>query len=103
MLLAVDYRLDAVKQVVIVAPGGRAGAEPLLAVLRQRFVPNRVVAVTEPGGAQAELAELVPLVAGKSARDGRATAYVCIDRVCDLPTTEPEELARQLAEVVKLP
>jgi len=26
--------------------------------------------------------------------DGKATAYVCVDRTCQLPTTEPEELAK---------
>ena len=31
--------------------------------------------------------------------NGRATAYVCEGRVCDLPTTDLEVVARQIAKV----
>jgi len=36
--------------------------------------------------------------AGKTAIDGKATAYVCIATTCGLPVTEAEDLAQQLAE-----
>ena len=36
--------------------------------------------------------------AGKTAIDGKATAYVCIGTTCGLPVTEAEDLAQQLAE-----
>jgi hypothetical protein len=41
-------------------------------------------------------AALVPLVEGKFARDGVATAYVCENRICELPTTDPAVFARQI-------
>ena len=43
--------------------------------------------------AQAE----VPLLAGRPALEGRATAYVCEHFVCQRPVTEPADLAAQLA------
>jgi uncharacterized protein YyaL (SSP411 family) len=61
-----------------------------------------VLAVVREGAAQDALAALVPLVAEKKARGGRATAYVCERRVCALPTADPDELARQLAGVAPL-
>jgi uncharacterized protein len=39
----------------------------------------------------------VPLLADRPALEGRATAYVCEHFVCQLPVTEPEALAAQLA------
>jgi len=39
------------------------------------------------------------LLDGKTARDGRATAYVCENRICDLPTTDPAVFATQIATV----
>lgn len=45
---------------------------------------------------------LVPLLQGKVARNGQATAYVCERRVCKLPTADPEEFARQIQKVEPL-
>jgi uncharacterized protein YyaL (SSP411 family) len=41
-------------------------------------------------------AGLIPLLADRPTRDGRATAYVCKGYACRDPTTDPEGLARQL-------
>jgi uncharacterized protein YyaL (SSP411 family) len=42
----------------------------------------------------------VPLLLGRQAIDGRATAYVCRGFACQRPTTEPADLARQLQTAV---
>jgi hypothetical protein len=97
MLLAVDFRTDAVKEIILVAPeGDTAAIEPFADRLRAVFVPNRVMAVVSES-TRAEHAALVPLVRDKVPRGGKATAYVCERRVCELPTTDPEVFARQLA------
>jgi uncharacterized protein YyaL (SSP411 family) len=38
------------------------------------------------------------LVKGKTAQDGEVTAYVCKNRVCRYPTSDPKVFAKQLAE-----
>ena len=40
----------------------------------------------------------VALLAGKKALEGRATAYVCRNYACQAPTSDPEELRRQLEQ-----
>ena len=65
-------------------------------------MPNRVLVVVAEGGEQARLAALVPLVADKTAAGGKATAYVCERRVCELPTSDPAVFARQLEKVTPL-
>ena len=100
MLLALDYRLDTPKEIVVVAPRSRAEAAPFLAELRTRFVPNFTLSVV---AGHDDLGGLVPLVEGKIALDGKVTAYVCENRVCDLPTTDPAVFARQIARVRPLP
>ena len=96
MLLAVDFHTDSPKEIVIVAPAGPEQAEPFLVRLRGVFLPNRVVAVAVEGKHLESLSEIVPLLAGKIARDGKATAYVCERGICDLPTTDPEVFERQI-------
>jgi uncharacterized protein YyaL (SSP411 family) len=38
----------------------------------------------------------VPWITGKVAQQDRVTAYVCENRVCALPTTDPEVFAGQI-------
>jgi uncharacterized protein YyaL (SSP411 family) len=103
MLTALDFYSDKAKEIIIAVPHDHVEAGPFLTKLAQTFLPNSVVAVVRDGSDQAALAPLVPLVAEKEARNGRATAYVCERRVCDLPTADPDVFARQLAKVEPIP
>jgi uncharacterized protein YyaL (SSP411 family) len=63
-------------------------------VVRSRFLPNAVLALGRPGDAEA--AEMVPLLRGRTTVDAQPTAYVCERFACRLPVTQPEQLAEQL-------
>ncbi|MBI4515996.1 MAG: DUF721 domain-containing protein [Deltaproteobacteria bacterium] len=101
MLLAVDYQLDTPKEIVVVVPSTRGQADPFLVPLRTTFLPNRSLTIVASDDV-ATLAKRVPLVEGKIARGGKATAYVCERRVCALPTTDPAVFAKQIAKVTPL-
>ncbi len=101
MLLALDYRLDLAKQIVIVSPGSRADAKPLLDALARAYVPNRMLAVVTGDGTT--IAEKIPLVERKTPQQGKPTAYVCERGACELPTSDPEVFAKQIAKVRPLP
>ena len=81
--LFVGIRLPIDKGILIV------GA--LLRVIFEPFLPNKIVAGAD-GGLPAE----IPLLEGRAARSGRATAYVCEHYVCQAPTSDPDELRAQL-------
>jgi uncharacterized protein YyaL (SSP411 family) len=101
LLGALDFRLDRPKQIVIVTARG-GDAEPFFARMRATYLPNHVVAVVDEAD-RTGVSQLVPLVADKVARGGRATAYVCEGRVCALPTSDPEVFAQQITRVEPLP
>ncbi|NOY25757.1 MAG: thioredoxin domain-containing protein [Oligoflexia bacterium] len=86
-LLAVDWHLDKPKEIVLVTPQDRSQAAPLLGVVRRSGLRNRVLVVASEGEL-ASLAQTVPLVEGKTAISGQATAYVCEQGVCQRPTTD---------------
>ena len=96
MLLAVDFHLDTPKEIVVVVPQGRQDAEPFLEELRGVFLPNRILAVVAEGDELESHSALIPLLEGKVARNGEPTAYVCENRICELPTTDPAVFARQI-------
>ncbi|MBE0603070.1 MAG: thioredoxin domain-containing protein [Deltaproteobacteria bacterium] len=101
MLLALDFLLDRPKQIVVVLPreAGKDEAAPLLSAFRGGFVPNRILSVVREGPEQEKAARIIPLVRGKEAAGGRATAYVCEGRTCMPPTGDPGELLRQVGTV----
>ena len=80
----------------------REEAEPFLDELRGTFLPNRILAVVAEGDELDSHTDVIPLLEGKVARDGRSTAYVCENRICDLPTTDPAVFATQIRTVHRL-
>ncbi len=93
-LSALDFHLGPVAEVALVWPGADgAAAAPLLHAVFDRYMPNRLV-VGAPEGSRAGVG--LPLLAERTAVDGKATAYVCRRYVCQLPVTEPSALASQL-------
>jgi uncharacterized protein YyaL (SSP411 family) len=99
MLLALDYFVDAPPQIVLVWSAGERAAAPFAEPLRRMFLPNRALLGAAEGPELDALARLAPIAAGKTARDGQATAYVCQHGACRLPTTEPAAIEAQLAAI----
>jgi uncharacterized protein YyaL (SSP411 family) len=79
---------------VVLAEG--SGVAELRAALASQRDASITVARIGPEGVSPELATVFPLLAGKIAADGAATAYVCRRGTCREPTTSAEELLRQL-------
>jgi uncharacterized protein YyaL (SSP411 family) len=100
-LLALDFRTDVAREVAVIRPkaSSPAAAEPLLAVMRRAFLPNKVLAAAAEGEGLGAVVAVAPFVAEKRALGGRTTAYVCERGRCELPTSDPTVLARQLARV----
>jgi hypothetical protein len=97
MLVAMDLELAAPRQVVIV---GRRGAEDTRALTRvfdRRLRPHDALLVVDPA-APGPLADLAPFAASLPMREGRATGYLCVDRACRLPVTDPIAFEAQLDE-----
>ncbi|MDQ3645798.1 MAG: thioredoxin domain-containing protein [Actinomycetota bacterium] len=93
LLGAIDFYTGTPLEIVVVE-GEAADTDSLLQVVRDRYLPNKVV-VTAPEDAT-DLYERIPLLANRTRKDGRATAYVCRNGTCRTPVTEPDELRAQL-------
>ncbi len=103
MLLAVDFFLDTPKEIIIVTPQGtKDKARPFLTELRNQFLPNRMLVVVSEGLEMEAHAGIIPLVQSKIAQNGKATAYVCEEGVCKLPTTDSKVFAQQIKSSKKL-
>jgi hypothetical protein len=94
-LLAGQGYLGGAVQIVVVGPPAAADGELMHRIALATHLPYRVVARLGP--------DAPPLpaghpAAGKTALDGRPTAYVCIGQTCRPPVTDPAELRAVLAD-----
>ena len=76
---------------VVVAPAGEHAADPLIEAARA--LPSSITVVLDAGAAATFAAAGFELLEGRTAVDGRSTAYVCHDFMCRLPVTEAAALA----------
>jgi uncharacterized protein len=93
MLAAYEFSLSKPKQVVLV---GTAGLPALLRELNSRFAPNKIVLLLDGEPARKALAAYLPVIETMVEKDGQATAYVCEDYACQLPTADPKKFAELL-------
>jgi uncharacterized protein YyaL (SSP411 family) len=93
---ALDFRLAQTKQVLIAGDPVSGDTRELLRQVNTRFLPNKILLLADGGAGQQQLARWLPFVAGAHRMKDRATAYVCENYVCKLPTADPQVLARLL-------
>jgi uncharacterized protein len=94
LLCALDFSTSEPREVAVVGDPDAPDTKALLKTVYEGYLPNKVVAGRGPDDDEA--GGLIPLLAQRPARDGKATAYVCVHYACQTPTTDPEELSRQL-------
>jgi uncharacterized protein YyaL (SSP411 family) len=98
MLAALSTYHSGMPQVVIVGDLGSDQTQALLDVVRRRYMPTAIIVGAHTPNRD-RLDRLLPWMAAMKERDGRPTAYVCRDFSCQAPTSDPEELDRQLRSV----
>ena len=93
-----DFYVSLPKEIAIIGDLADAEAGALLDAVHVRYLPNKVVVGSAGGGENAEngRAYEMPLLAERGMVDGKPTAYVCQNYVCQLPVTDPQALAEQL-------
>jgi uncharacterized protein YyaL (SSP411 family) len=72
---------------------GQPETAELLGVIRRRYLPNKVVLLADGGEGQRWLTQHIEALRLIEPIQGRSAAYVCRNFTCDLPITEPEQLA----------
>ena len=94
-LAALDFYLSTPKEVAIIGEPDNPATSALLRQVNRRYLPNRVLVGASREGTAASSG--LPLLDGRGMMDGKPTAYVCENYACQLPVTDAESLAAQLA------
>jgi uncharacterized protein YyaL (SSP411 family) len=95
-LAALDFSLSKPMQVIIAGKPRNQDTQAILKELHSRFIPNKIVLLADATEGQEVLSSYIPFVEGIRMVNGKATAYICENYACQLPTSDLRVLAQQL-------
>ncbi|MCZ7395161.1 MAG: thioredoxin domain-containing protein [Candidatus Methanoperedens sp.] len=95
LMAALDFAIGPSSEVVVAGDMEAADTKNMLAALRREFIPEKVV-IFRPLGEAAEIIHLAGYTRNMLGMEGKATAYVCRDFSCRLPTTDIGEMLKLL-------
>ena len=96
-LCGLDFAIGPASEVIIAGKMDQTDAQALFNALRRNFVPNKIVIFHPEGSAQPDIETIAPFVHTHASINGQATAYVCSNFTCSLPTNDPEEMMKLLS------
>jgi uncharacterized protein YyaL (SSP411 family) len=88
LMVAVDFGVGPSCEVVIAGNSRAEDTSSMLKALRTPFIPNKVVLLNPSEQESPEIHQLAEFTQQQLSIDGDATAYVCLDYRCTLPTTD---------------
>lgn len=96
-LSALDFHLDAAREVVIVRGSNKEAVDDFLEKLGQKFEPNTTVAVISDSDEME-----VPLFKGKHTISGKTAFFVCENNTCQSPVESHEDVLSLLKSYKQL-
>jgi uncharacterized protein YyaL (SSP411 family) len=98
---AAEFLLSEPLEIVIVGAPDDPVTKAMLEDVRGRFLPGKIVLHAASGESADAIKSLVPLMESKLAMGGKATAFVCRQQICQLPSRDLASLKAQLDEATK--
>jgi len=103
MLVAHDLLGSKPRQFVVAGKLGRPDTEIMLAMIRKRFIPGKIVLLADGGPGQDFLGQYQPVLKDLAPLENKSTVYLCENFSCQLPTADLAELATRLEAMEKTP
>jgi len=99
LMVALEFALNPNYEVVIVGQPQKKDTISMLAALRKPFLPEKVVLFRPlDKHASKDITDIAPFTLPMAAKNGQATAYVCLEFACKLPTTSIEQMLENLRQ-----
>jgi uncharacterized protein YyaL (SSP411 family) len=88
LLTALDYRLAPVYEVVIAGDSRGEDTWKMISALNAEFIPGKIVLLHDRGSGASGIEGIADFTRDLLPREQRATAYVCRNYSCNIPTTD---------------
>jgi hypothetical protein len=96
LMCGLEFGVGPSYEVVIAGDPGSESLRKMLRALRREFVPNKVVLLRPCQPNAPPIVELAEFTRNQKSMNGQATAYVCRNYTCKLPTTDPQAMLSSL-------
>jgi uncharacterized protein YyaL (SSP411 family) len=96
MLTALEFAQGESYEIVIAGDPDQPDTQKMLDTIREHYIPNKVILLKGTKHQSEEVSRLAPFAKFHDTVGGKATAHVCIDYNCKLPTTDTEHLLKLL-------
>ncbi len=96
LLSGLDFALGPSFEIVLTGTPDAPDLKALRMVLDRQFLPNKVVLFRPAGQSEPLITKIAAFTKPQVTIRNKATAYVCTNYVCKLPTTEPAAMVRLL-------
>ncbi|MCI0412682.1 thioredoxin domain-containing protein [bacterium] len=95
-LVALDFSLSKPKQIIIAGKSDDPHTWELLQEVHSKFIPNKILLLADGAQGQQTLASYIPFIKNVTMMKGKATAYICENYTCKLPTSDRKTVAKLL-------
>ena len=96
MLSALEFAQGESYEIVIAGDPEQPDTHEMLETIRGQYIPNKVILLKGTKHQSDEVSRLAPFAKFHDSVGGKATAHVCINYNCKLPTTDTQQLLKLL-------
>ncbi len=98
MMSALDFAVGPSHEVVIVGKENSDDTKTMLKALRKNYAPNKVVLFRPDTDEKPAISKFAPFTEFQHSKNGKTTAYVCLNYLCKLPVTDPQKTLQLVNE-----
>jgi uncharacterized protein len=95
-LAGLDFRIGPTYEVVIAGRPETGDTAEMLVAIQKVFAPNKILMFRPEGEEVPEISQLAPFTEMQKSIEGKATAYICKNYVCNVPTTNVRTAIEQI-------
>jgi len=96
LMVAADFAIGPSYEVVIAGDLQANDTRQMLETIHGIFLPNKLVILHPTVQNHPSIDDIVPFIKDYTTKDGKATAYVCLNYSCQLPTTDTVSIPKLL-------
>lgn len=97
MLTALNFWLGPTQEIVIAGNVDAQDTKQMINLIHNKFLPNTLVLLHEQGQRGSAIEQIIPFAKNQTAIEGKATAYVCENYICNRPVNKIEDFEKMIS------